>query len=52
MLYQPRHSATRIRRINRSITRKKRWMEALVEIGLGVLGGTMLGALVGLMFII
>ena len=52
MMYTPRHSARRFRKIERQMTRRKRWHAAIIRVGMGVCGGAMIGLLMGLMFFI
>jgi uncharacterized membrane protein len=52
MMYTPRHSARRIRRIERRMTRRKRWNAAILKVGVGACAGAMVGVLLGLMFVV
>lgn len=51
-MYTPRHSARRFRQIERRMTRRKRWLAAIMRVGIGVCSGAMIGVLLGLMFVV
>lgn len=51
-MYTPRHSARRFRQIERRMTRRKRWLAAILKVGMGACTGAMIGVLIGLMFVV
>lgn len=51
-MYTPRHSATYFKRIERQLTRRKRWFAAFQDVCMGVFGGAVIGLLLGLMFVV
>lgn len=52
MMYTPRHCARYFRRLRRREMRRQRWAEAIQQAGAVALGGSMIGLLLGLMFVI